>query len=366
MESLIKEQIIDSPRGFITYADFIETVLYHSEFGYYMKDVPKIGRDGDFFTTSNISDIYGRMVAKWYGQLSLKFGLSANVCEIGAGTGRFAQAFIEEWNKTMPIQLVYTMVEASPYHRRLQQERITMNENVKQVNSLDEVLPFEGLVFSNELFDALPVHVIQKIDNELFEIMVTTQNDQLVEIPIQLENNRILDYLTRQNLVLQESQRIEIPLAMTDLIGSISNIVKKGIILSVDYGYSNKEWMEPPHRIGSLRGYYKHQLMNDVLQHPGDMDITSHVHFDALIEIGGDFDLSFIDKLRQDEFFLAIGILNELQDHFDSNPFSEISKRNRAIRSLIMPSGISPSFQAILQHKGLLDIDVQLLQKKWI
>lgn len=153
---------------------------------------------------------------------------------------------------------------------------------------------------------------------------------------------------------------------MTNLIGSISNILTKGIILTVDYGYTNKEWMDPIHRNGSLRGYYRHQLINDILQHFGDMDITSHVHFDALIEMGENSGLSFIDKLRQDEFFLSIGILNELQNHYDSNPFSEKSKQNRAIRSLIMPSGLSPSFQAVLQHKGLQDQASQILMKKWI
>ncbi|AGK54905.1 class I SAM-dependent methyltransferase [Bacillus sp. 1NLA3E] len=366
MEFLIKKQIFDSPRGFITYADFIDTVLYHREFGYYMKDGIKIGREGDFFTTSNVSDIYGRMVAKWYSQLALKFSLPTNVCEIGAGTGRFAQAFIEEWDKCATLKLSYTMVETSPYHRRLQQEKIVMNENVKQVKNLDEVNSFEGLIFSNELFDALPVHVVQRLDNELFEMMVTVQNDQLVEIPVQLENEKIIEFLSTQNLVLQESQRIEVPLAMTNLIGSISNILTKGIILTVDYGYTNKEWMDPIHRNGSLRGYYRHQLINDILQHFGDMDITSHVHFDALIEMGENSGLSFIDKLRQDEFFLSIGILNELQNHYDSNPFSEKSKQNRAIRSLIMPSGLSPSFQAVLQHKGLQDQASQILMKKWI
>lgn len=66
-----------------------------------------------------------------------------------------------------------------------------MNENVKQVKNLDEVNSFEGLIFSNELFDALPVHVVQRLDNELFEMMVTVQNDQLVEIPVQLENEKL-------------------------------------------------------------------------------------------------------------------------------------------------------------------------------
>ncbi|WP_371932003.1 SAM-dependent methyltransferase [Mesobacillus subterraneus] len=94
-------------------------------------------------------------------------------------------------------------------------------------------------------------------------------------------------------------------------------------------------------------------MHHDVLQHPGEMDITSHVHFDVLKLIGEKYSLNFMQKMRQDEFLLAAGILEELADHNDPNPFSAESKRNRAIRSLILPGGISQSFDVVVQTKGL-------------
>ncbi len=337
----------------ISYADFIQLALYHPENGYYMREGQKIGREGDFYTTSNISDLYGSMVAKWFGEVVVQHGLSPEVCEIGAGTGRFAQSFINEWNKNMSVPLKYTMVEASPYHRKLQQERVQLNEFTKQVSSLEELEPFDGLLFSNELVDALPVHVVERGADGLFEVMVSVIEDQLVEVKIPLTNEQIIAFLSQQQFELSQDQRIEIPVAMMDLILALSRVLLKGIVLTVDYGYTNEEWAEPSRRNGSLRGYYQHKMIGDVLQHPGHMDITSHVHFDAFVNYGEKAGLSFVDKLRQDEYFLAIGILKELQDHFDPNPFSEQSKRNRAIRSLIMPSGLSPSFRVILQQKGL-------------
>jgi len=353
LEEIIKKQILNSPLGMLTYAEFIETVLYHPEQGYYMNGEEKIGRDGDFYTTSNISDLYGTMIAKWYGQIVLKYGLPAVVCEIGAGTGAFAQSFINEWNKTMSVPLTYTLVEASPYHRRLQQERIQLNQHIRQLETLEQVKPYEGLLFSNELFDALPVHVIQKENHELYEMMITVEENQIIEKPVPLQDKRILNFLHTEGFELNEGQRIEIPLSMVSLIHSLSTALVKGIALTVDYGYTNEEWMDPAHKNGSLRGYRKHKMIEDVLIEPGKMDITSHIHFDALIRIGESAGLSYIEKLRQDEFFLAIGILKELQENYDPNPFSELSKRNRAIRSLIMPSGISPSFHVVLQHKGM-------------
>lgn len=353
MKDFIIQKIVASPDRMISYADFIELALYHPENGYYMRDVQKIGRDGDFYTTSNISDLYGSMVAKWFGDAVLQYGLSPAVCEIGAGTGRFAQSFIKEWNKNMSIPLKYTMVEASPYHRKLQLERVECNELTKQVSSLREVESFEGLLFSNELLDALPVHVIENHAEGLVEVMVSVQGDQFVEVMVPLVNEQIFAFITEQNLILAEGQRIEIPVAMLDLIFALSKVLVKGIALTVDYGYTNEEWADPSRKNGSLRGYFQHKMIGNVLENPGIMDITSHVHFDAFVNYGEKVGFTFVDKLRQDEFFLAIGILKELQDHFDPNPFSEQSKRNRAIRSLIMPTGLSPSFRVILQHKGL-------------
>jgi SAM-dependent MidA family methyltransferase len=363
MEDIIKQIIHDSPLGWITYADFIETALYHPEHGYYMKEGEKIGREGDFITTSNVSDLYGAMMAKWFAKIVMKYGLPAAVCEIGAGTGRFAQSFIDEWNRSMKIPLSYTMVEGSPFHRKLQKEKIQTYENVTQVENIDDVKSFEGLLFSNELFDALPVHVIQKRGNTLYEVMVSVKDGQFVEVMEPLMNQKILGFLFMQNLELNDGQRLEIPLSMVNLIHSLSNVLLKGISVTVDYGYTNEEWMEPARKNGSLRGYYRHHMIENILENPGKMDITSHVHFDALINIGNKMGLSYIDKLRQDEFFLSIGILKELQDHYDPNPFSERSKRNRAIRSLIMPSGISPSFRVILQHKEMPSFETDWFKK---
>ncbi|WP_211171193.1 SAM-dependent methyltransferase [Bacillus sp. DNRA2] len=364
MKELLKQKLLALPNRMISYAEFMELVLYHPEHGYYMKEGQKIGRDGDFYTTSNVSDLYGSMVAKWYREIALQFGIKPEICEIGAGTGRFAQSFINEWQRDCSVPLKYTIVETSPYHRKIQRDKIQFNEQIKQISSLDELEPFEGLLFSNELVDALPVHVIEKQAGALFEVMVSIDGDKLVEVNVPLNNEYILAFMKEQELDLTEGQRIEIPVAMCELISSLSGVLTKGIALMVDYGYTKEEWLEPTHKNGSLRGYYQHQMIANVLQNPGLMDITSHVHFDAFIDYGEKAGFTFIEKLRQDEFFLAIGILKELQDHFDPNPFSEQSKRNRAIRSLIMPTGPSPSFRVVLQHKGLLAFENAWVEAK--
>ncbi|EKN66279.1 hypothetical protein BABA_16712 [Neobacillus bataviensis LMG 21833] len=353
MITYLQNLISTSPTGFITYADYIGAALYHPEFGYYMKDKQKIGRQGDFITTSNISDVYGSLVAKWFSHICQTTNLPEVFCEIGAGNGRFAKAFLQEWNDSIKTSLQYIIVESSPYHRKLQQEMLLPEHSVVQVGSLSELGYAEGMIFSNELFDALPVHVIEKIDGKLFEVMVGARNNELYEQKIPLANPDILSFLETSKLDLKEKQRIEIPLAMEKMIQEIATVLTKGLVVTADYGYKNEEWMDPRRAQGSLRGYYQHTMIHDVLQHPGDMDITTHIHFDDLIQKGEQVGLSLLTKLRQDEFLLKAGILKELEDHYDPNPFSEVSKRNRAIRSLVMPSEISSYFHIIVQQKGM-------------
>ena len=352
MAEWIRQYIEETPNKRITYAKYMDLALYHEKWGYYMRDREKIGREGDFITSSNISDVFGSIIAKWVYTLAQDLNIEARICELGAGTGRFASSFIGKWEELSGEKPEYLIVEKSPYHRKKQEELISFNERVRQIDDLNELNDFNGFIFSNELFDALPVHVIEKKNGELMEIMVGTNGGEFEEISVPLENEDIFAFLEENDLSLKEGQRIEIPLAMESVISQIAGCLKRGIVITFDYGYTNEEWMHPLHRNGSLRGYRKQEQINNVLLYPGEMDITSHVHFDALIRIGEKHGLEFLSKMRQDEFLLKIGILDELESHNSINPFSAAGRRNRAIKSLILPGGLSSSFYGIIQGKG--------------
>ncbi|MHC0035925.1 class I SAM-dependent methyltransferase [Pseudoneobacillus sp. C159] len=352
MLNLIIEKINESEKRLISYAEYIDTALYHSTLGYYMKDVQKIGKKGDFITTSNISNIFGRIMARWFFKQVNENQLTPAVCEIGAGNGRFANAFLAAWNEISGQPITYYIVETSPFHRQLQLELLPIGQNVFHVNHLNELDSFKGLIFSNELFDALPVHVVEMRGGSLLEVMIGWNGKELIEQLVPLVNPKILAYIEEQNLRLVESQRIEIPLEMESMVNSISKTLEEGLVVTIDYGYTWEEWQEPARRSGSLRGYHKHQMVTNVLLHPGDIDITHHIHFDSFISTGEKCGLRYLVKKRQDEFLLAAGILKELEDHYDPNPFSEKSKQNRAIRSLILP-GMSSYFHVLIQQKGI-------------
>lgn len=355
-ESQVKEKIIEiinsSINQQISYADFMSLALYDREKGYYMKSGEKVGRLGDFITTSNIGNIYGQLVARWfYKQVSLGV-VPAYVCELGAGTGRFARAFLEEWSILTQEPISYFILETSPFHKQLLQKEVEEGK-LTVIDHLQMLKGFRGLIFSNELFDALPVHVIEKRNGSLFEVMITVDHEDFKEALVPLSNQKVISYVKEYLQDLREQQRVEVPVAMVEWIEDISSVIDSGIIVSVDYGFTATEWKEPARAQGSLRGYMKHQMKTNILIHPGEMDITSHVQWDPFIQIGEKHGLLLEKFLRQDEFFLEIGVLDLLKDHYDPNPFSEQSKRNRAIRSLITPGGMSSHFQVVLQSKNL-------------
>ena len=110
------------------------------------------------------------------------------------------------------------------------------------------------------MFDALPVHVIKRQQGQLFEIMITMEEDELIEKAVPLANDQIIRFLEEYRIHIIEGHRMEIPLQMQEMISSIEKVLAEGMIISVDYGYTNEEWQEPIRRDGSLRGYYQHKL----------------------------------------------------------------------------------------------------------
>jgi SAM-dependent MidA family methyltransferase len=361
MSDYIRTKIESSPQQRMSYADYMNLALYDERYGYYMQDRTKIGRLGDFVTSSHISDVFGQLFASLFIRLVETEGICPCICELGGGDGKFARAVLEEW-KTKSLHtyetLTYIIIETSPYQRNKQKEMLgDFIEKVVQYKDMSEfqrqIPRFSGIVFSNEFFDAFPVHVVTKEKGILYEIVVTVRDGQLTEEKQPLENEDILLYLRERNISLMDGQRFEVPLAMKSFIFETAPMFEKCVMFTIDYGYTDEEWQLPARRQGSLRGYYQHQLITNPLAYPGEMDMTTHIQWDALRMYGEQTGWEWVDTIRQDRFLLAAGILQYFVEHRDQNPFSKQSRRNRAIRSLIMDEGMSTAFQVMIQQKGV-------------
>ena len=362
MERVLRERMKEEEDGSISYGTYMSLVLYDAKHGYYMKEREKIGRQGDFFTSSNVSSVFARTVARLFIQIVENGEVPPHICEIGGGTGQFAYDILQEWKLRSPktfSNLQYSIIEVSPFHRKLQRNQLASFEQASQHISYEELgESFTGIIFSNELFDAFPVEVVEKQGDILFEVRITyTDEEGLTEVLRPLEQGVIREYLQRHHIELHEGQRFEVPLAMETYIQKIAKWFAKGLFITVDYGYTRAEWMHPAHHKGSLRGYYKHTLMPQPLQYPGEMDLTTHVHWDELKKTGEARGFHTVWHTTQREFLLASGILEQLISHRDMDPFSESQKQNRAIRMMIS-GGLSDAFDVIVQQKGMPSFDV--------
>jgi SAM-dependent MidA family methyltransferase len=356
-EKMIQSVIeyIHKQGGAITYSEYMNLALYHPELGYYSRRKQKIGKDGDFYTSSNVSDVFAKVFAKLFSRLVKSGAAEPAFCELGGGTGRFLAAMLHEWQELSPetfkILNVYS-AEKSEFHRELQlsSNKLQRHTSVSSISELPK--PYRGILFSNELFDAFPVEVIEKRHNQLFEVYISfNQERELVEKLEPLKNDKIRNYLDWQNIQLSEGQRFEIPLAMLEYLDEINALAEQAVIVTIDYGYSNKEWEHPARFEGSMRGYFRHKMMTP-LERPFEMDLTAHIHFDALEKRAEEFGWSLLKRERQDLFLVNAGILSYLKENGELNPFGEAAKQNRAIRSLIMPEGMSSSFQVYIHEKG--------------
>ncbi|QNG61231.1 SAM-dependent methyltransferase [Bacillus sp. PAMC26568] len=341
--------------GAISYSQYMNLALYHPVLGYYSKNKQKIGRNGDFYTSSHVSNVFGKLFAKYFAELVERDEVNPSFCEIGGGTGRFLAEMLDEWKRISPetySNLNVFTIEKSGYHRELQVDQAESHA-ITVIPSIDKLSrPYSGIIFSNELFDAFPVEVIENRDSILYEVYITfNQNNDLVEKLMPLTNRKIIQYLKWQEIELLEGQRYEIPLKMLEYMDKLNECTERAVIVTVDYGYTNREWQHPARLKGSMRGYYRHQMMHP-LQHPFDMDITTHIHFDALEKRAEEFGWNLLESERQDDFLLKAGILAFLKDNDELNPFGAIATQNRAIRSLIMPEGISSFFQVYVHEKG--------------
>ena len=356
MKRYLIQLIENSPNRRISYHEFMEAALYAPVLGYYQRSQEKIGKAGDFYTSGNLGDAFGRGLGRWFIHLFKEHGVPLHIMEVGAGSGKLAHdimQFIKENEPRIWEQLSYTAVETSPFHKQLHMRRMADTKQAVMADNLESISEIKGIIFSNELFDALPVHLIEMTDGVLTEVFITHRHGRFMEERAPLENQEIIQYLDEKKMILQEKQRYEVPLEMIREYRKMAERLASGILLTIDYGYTDEEWKRAEHHRGSLRGYYRHAMTENVLHDPGEKDLTTHIHFDTLIKQGESFGLEQDKLYSQTEFLLKTGLLRELQDHSEADPFSERNIHNRAIRSLVTPGGLSDHFRVLVQMKNV-------------
>lgn len=354
---IISDEIASSPERAIPFRRYMELCLYHPRWGYYRREKTKIGKDGDYYTSSHVGDLFGRVMSDVIVDMR-RFFLPHRwmLVEVGAGDGRLMEQMVKGlWEKGIGRdELMCCLVETSPYHRLLQQNRLEgAPYSLRWADRLSD-LPtgMPAVVVSNELLDAFPVHRIRRKEGLLREIYVTWRDGRFCETDGPLSTDALADYVHRFGLRLEEGHQAEVNLDARDWLREVGQWLEKGFVITVDYGGETEEVAGPGRPQGTLRCFSRHRVHGDPYRAPGEEDLTSDVNFEALRKWGEEAGLKPLLYTTQGNWLFRSGILDYLEDHQNPDPFSEVARRNRAVRQLILPGGMGDIFKVLIQWKG--------------
>lgn len=363
LTEIIRNLITGTAEQAIRFEHYMSLCLYHETYGYYRTRRKKIGREGDFYTSSYVGTGMGAclaafMLSCWSGHPgSLTDPL--HVVEWGGGEGRLAAHTLDalkKADKKLYQRVQYTMIETSAYHRSIQKSTLAPHENRLRFMTEEEWLaaaPHPGsTVLANELLDAFPVYRLRCNQGTLQESWVTwdTQAQSFAERWMPLCDPQVHAYLQQAGVKLAEGQVVEVNLAGPAWLERIAGALPRGRIILIDYGDTADELYAPHRMRGSLMCYRRHQAHDNFLLFPGEQDITCHVDFSACLrtlEEAG-YQTRF---MTQREFMVGHGILDRLQNHTSRDPFSPEARQNRAIRQLLLSGGMGERFKVVIAAK---------------
>lgn len=346
--------------GPITFHDFMAAALYDAEAGYYCREGERWGRKGDYWTSPERSVLFAATFANYFARLFHNLGSPESwvVLEAGAGPGKFAEGVLDTLRLRSPDVFKatrYLIDELSPSSRASAEERLArFGSQVEFARMADlENIPI-GVIFSNELLDAFPVHRVTMCAGGLAEFFVKTNDIGNFEWSLQKPSTPELNnYIAGMPVSLAEGQIAEVNLKSRKWIGTAAEALGRGYLVTVDYGATAAEILSASARpAGTLRSFSRQQFVDDLLATPGEQDITSSVNWSDVIRIGAGFNLQTIAFERQDRFLMREGLLDELELRVsETADEAERLRLRTGCRELILPDGMAASFQVLVQEK---------------
>jgi SAM-dependent MidA family methyltransferase len=324
LSELIREQI--DRHGPLPFVRFMELALYHERGGYYRRGRDPFGTGGDYFTNSQLQPVFGRLMAQQIGLWREQLGRPEDfsVVELGAGRGEILAELRE--------RLKDVACRAIEYGAR---------EPLGSIN---------GVILSNELFDALPVHSVRKSGGALVEQYVVAGAEGFRFVDGPLSDPRLESYVGRYAPALAEGQSIEVNLAAVEQIERMAAALQRGYVLTIDYGYTSEE-IAGARRFpcGSLMSYRGHQASEDVLADPGRRDITAHVNFTALERRGEELGLKALGLRTQAQFLMEIGEADQFASALEACSESDSFRLRMQLKTLLF--GLGETFRVLVQKK---------------
>jgi len=366
--NIIQSEIAQN--GPIPFERFMALALYHPDYGYYSSAGEKIGWEGDFYTSSTVHSIFGALMAKQLLQMAAMLENERfTIVEVGAGLGALCHDILKTIAKETPDfyeRCQYVIVEESPFLKQQQKERLPpiFRDHISWSEKIPKQLT--GIVLSNELLDAFPVHRMTLGDGKVQEIYVDWQKGAFIEVLKTPSKPELRAYVEQLKLPLEKPYQMEINLKARNWITSVGQSLSKGFVLSIDYGYPAEELYHPRKPNGTFLCYYKHKTNEMPYEHIGEQDMTAHVDFTSIVKSGEKAGLKPLGLTDQMHFLMGLGIAQRMEAPAKQMFESEKAKKEfLAMKQLMDPSGMGKTFKVLIQAKGVPeDIKLDGLQFK--
>jgi SAM-dependent MidA family methyltransferase len=340
--------------GWLSFARFMEQVLYAPGLGYYAAGARKFGAAGDFITAPEMTALFGQALARQVAQVMA--ASAPAVLEVGAGSGRLAADLLLALEKAEALPERYFILDLSADLRQRQQETIAaaVPHLLTLVEWLDR-LPeqFSGVVVANELLDAMPAHVVAWREDGIFERGVVvnesggfTWNERPASGALLAAAEEISEQCS-----LPPGFESEISLAARAWAAEWGHRLDKGALLLIDYGFPRREFYHQQRGRGTLMCHYRHHAHPDPFYLPGLQDVTVHVDFTAIIAAAHGSGLELLGYASQGQFLLNCGILDCLAAIPQATP--DYIRAAGAVGKLLMPHEMGELFKVIAIGRGL-------------
>jgi len=349
-------------RGPIPFSRYMESCLYHPQFGYYSRSAEQFGKAGDFYTSSDVHAVFGRLLARQFEEMWRALGSPECIVvkELGPGRGLFAQDVMDWAEKKFTDffrALRYELVEQS----RALRQRIagTLKRRFESgqaaFGSLEQGGDYPVIVFANEVFDAIPVEVVSTSGC----LRIDARDGRFVESWAAVSPQES-QYLDGYSVHPEGGERLEVALQSQELMSAAVGF-ERGFVVVVDYGYTREEQLAGRHR-GTIKAIRQHSVSGTPYEAPGEQDITADVNFTALAAALEQQGFRAEKLVTQSQFLMGIGESTQFADAFEECRLpQERAKVALQLKHLVTPAGMGESFHALVASKGVAEEKLQQL-----
>ena len=343
---------IESARGWIDFAEFMNLALYTPGLGYYSAGARKFGAAGDFVTAPEVAPVFSRCLAMQCAEVLRELGPAARILELGAGSGVMAADLLAELEQQGALPAAYCILDLSADLRERQQETLARRvphllQRVHWLDGLPE--PFEGLIIANEVLDALNVERFAMRGGQVNALGVSQELGRLTlaEVRAGARLEAAVRRIERDTgVALPDGYESEVCVGLPSWLQSIAQCQARGVLLFIDYGLPRREYYLAERSSGTLLCHFRHRFHDDALLHVGLQDITAWVDFTAVAEAAVEAGCEVAGYTTQAHFLIGCG-LEQFVSNVDGLELVERLNLSRQAMMLTLPGEMGERFKVI-------------------